>query len=80
MDDSRVLNKLDKVENRLDKIDVHLAVYNEQLKVHILGTIDNRADIVELKKSYYMVKGVLICLSGIVTVVGFLVAVKELFT
>lgn len=34
---NRIEAKVDGLDNRQDKIDVHMAVYNEQLKVHIKG-------------------------------------------
>lgn len=33
----RVLDKIDVLDSRLDKVETHLAIYNEQLKVHIKG-------------------------------------------
>jgi hypothetical protein len=41
----RIEAKLDTLDKRQDKMDVHLAVYNEQLKIHIIGVQDNRAEI-----------------------------------
>ena len=35
---NRIESKVDKLDNRADKVDVHLAVYNEQLKDHIRRT------------------------------------------
>ena len=55
MDNKRILDKLDKLESvhermdeRIDNIDKSLAVYNEQLKVHIEGTVQNRKQIAAL--------------------------------
>lgn len=48
MDEKRILNKLDIMDERIDSIDKNLAVYNEQLKVHIEGTIQNRKQIAAL--------------------------------
>jgi len=38
VDCKRIEDKLENIDGRLDKIDIHLAVYNEQLKEHIRRT------------------------------------------
>jgi len=48
VDEKRILNKLDIMDERIDSINKNLAVYNEQLKVHIEGTIQNRKQIAAL--------------------------------
>lgn len=72
MDDKfqRLDDKLDKVNERLSDIDKNVAVYNEQLKLHIEGTVQNReqlsllrlkfdSDLAPVKKHIAMVEGVL---------------------
>lgn len=72
MDDKfqRLEDKLDKVNDRLNDIDKNVAVYNEQLKIHIEGTVQNReqlhlfrqkfdSDFAPVKKHIAMVEGVL---------------------
>lgn len=72
MDDrfQRLDDKLDKVTDRLSDIDKNVAVYNEQLKLHIEGTVQNReqlhlfrqkleSDLAPVKKHIAMIEGVL---------------------
>lgn len=41
---------LSKINDQLDKMNDHLAEYNKELQIHIIGTIQNREAIVELKE------------------------------
>lgn len=41
----RMEAKLDALDKRQDKMDVHMAVYNEQLKIHVAGVIEARGEI-----------------------------------
>lgn len=63
MDVKRLEDKLDKMSDemkqtneRLSDIDKHLAVYNEQLKVHIEGTIQNRESIKDIHQQLGPIK------------------------
>lgn len=46
----RLETKLDKLDDRLDDIDKHLAVYNSELHRHIEGVEQNRARIEKLEQ------------------------------
>lgn len=35
---NRIEGKIDKIDDRMDRVEVHMAVYNEQLKTHIKRT------------------------------------------
>ena len=41
----RLENKVDKIAETVSSMDKNLAVYNEQLKIHIEGTVQNRDSI-----------------------------------
>lgn len=47
----RLENKIDAVKDEIQINNQHMAVYNEQLKIHIKGTEDNRQEIKEVKVS-----------------------------
>jgi len=58
-DIKRLEEKIDKLSEKQDlqnekimSIDKNLAVYNEQLKIHIEGTVQNREQIKLLKESF----------------------------
>lgn len=81
----RLEDKLDKVSDRLSDIDKNVAVYNQQLILHIEGTIQNReqldlfrkkmeADLAPVKKHIAMLEGILKFL-GIVSLVAGIVKV-----
>lgn len=60
----QLFEKIDKLDDRLDSVEKHLAVYNAELKTHIEGVVQNRSfvkkidqDIQPLKKHVYMVEG-----------------------
>ena len=47
---NRLHNKVDKIDDKLDNIDTHLAIYNEQLKIHIKRTELLEEDVKPIKK------------------------------
>lgn len=64
----KLFEKLDKSNDRLSEIDKTVAVYNEQLKLHIEGTVQNREalrlsqesiaqELSPIKKHVHMVEG-----------------------
>ena len=74
-DIAKIDAKVDKLDDRLDSIDVHIAEYNEQLKYHI-----RRTDILEdehkgVIKHISMVRGALTLLasSGIILAIAKLI-------
>ncbi len=73
---ARIENKIDKVDVKIDKVDErqdstdkHLAVYNEQLKVHISGVKDMRAELVPMIKLKEQSKGAVRAIGWVVTTV-----------
>lgn len=90
MPDSKVLEKLDKIDTRLGAIDVHLATYNAQLEYHIQRTDALEVLVVETQTALKPVEahvqrvngiGVLIKYAGIVaTIVAAVVAAVEWFS
>lgn len=60
--------KVDKLDDRLDSIDVHMAEYNEQLKIHIKRTEILEEEHKDVREHIAMVKGALklVASSGII--------------
>jgi chromosome segregation ATPase len=56
---NRIEEKIDKLDGRLDAVEVNMAVYNEQLKIHIEGVQLARAEIRPIKKDWQKAKAVL---------------------
>lgn len=63
---NRLEDKLDSLDKRLDNVDIKLAVYNEQLIIHIAGVQEAREeikrvddDLKPIKKHVAMVEGAL---------------------
>jgi len=52
-----LLSKIDKLDDRLDKIDIHLAEYNTQLKIHIKRTEILEQDVKPISEHVSMMKG-----------------------
>lgn len=52
-----LLTELKKIDNRLDSVDTKLAVYNEQLKIHIKRTELLEQDLHPIKEHVQQVKG-----------------------
>lgn len=80
----RIESKVDKVDSRLDKHDIHLAVYNEQLKIHITGVQDARKEneksnerITKVENKVSMAEGALKFIGLFAVVVGLVVGVIE---
>ena len=76
-----VTNKLEDSNDKLSSMDKNLAIYNEQLKVHIEGTIQNRdaiqllnnkieIEISPIKKHVNMIEGGLKLIGLVGVVVG----------
>lgn len=62
MDDrrlERIEDKVDSLGEKVSSLSEHMGVYNEQLKIHIEGTVQNRSDIKNLQKQANMVNGAL---------------------
>jgi hypothetical protein len=79
MDDKRLERievKLDEFGEQLNVIDKHLAVYNEQLKVHIKGTEDNRKDIKSIQKHVYAVQGIAKVLGALGVIAAIIEAIR----
>lgn len=81
--------KLDKICDRLADIDKSVAVYNEQLKLHIEGTVQNRdqlklfrekveADLTPVKKHVVFVEVVFKVLGALSLIVGILAGLSKL--
>lgn len=91
MDDRflKIDDKLDKICDRLADIDKSVAVYNEQLKLHIEGTVQNReqlrlfrekveADLTPVKKHVVFVEVVFKALGALSLIVGILAGLSKL--
>lgn len=65
----KIEDKIDKIDSKLDSVDVHLAVYNEQLKIHIKRTELIEQDLIPIKAHVHQVRGAGLLLSIIATVV-----------
>lgn len=70
----RVEEKVDKLDDRLDDIDQHLAVYNEQLKVHIKRTDQIERELRPVVKHVEQVKGITKFLAALATITGLIIA------
>lgn len=69
MDDrrlERIEDKLDSLGSRVSTLSEHMGVYNEQLKIHIEGTVQNRNDIKKLQRDNWYAKGAI----GLLTALG----------
>lgn len=85
---NRIDEKLEKISDRLSDIDKSVAVYNEQLKLHIEGTVQNRdqlklfrekveADMAPVKKHVIFVEVVFKALGALSLIVGIIAAVHK---
>ena len=68
--------KVNKLDDKLDSIDVHLAVYNEQLKVHIKRTEMLEEDMQPIKQHVHEVSVMFKFLGFVMAAVGVFAAVK----
>lgn len=77
MDDklNKISDKIDKLDDRLDAIDTHMAVYNEQLKIHIKRTELLESDVAPIKDHIAQVRGVSKFVSFTIAVIGVILAV-----
>jgi hypothetical protein len=57
MDDSRILDKLDKIDEKLASIDVRLGKYNSELEFHIARTNQIEDELVPIVKHVEQVRG-----------------------
>jgi hypothetical protein len=73
----RLHGKIDKIDDKLDKVGIHLAVYNEQLKIHIKRTELLELDVYPIKNHVAQVSGVLKFLGVISMIVAIAVAIRE---
>lgn len=81
----RIESKLDALDKRQDKMDVHMAVYNEQLKIHVAGVIEARAEIkknqdriAKSESKIYAAEGALKFIGLLATLGGLVLAVVEI--
>lgn len=82
MDLKHIDAKLDKIDDRLNKIDVHLATYNEQLKYHIKRTDMLEVELKPVAKHVQQMRGVGKALgigALVATIVGGVTAIIALF-
>lgn len=86
---NRIDEKLEKIGDRLADIDKSVAVYNEQLKLHIEGTVQNRdqlrlfqskveADMAPVKKHVVFVEVVFKALGALSLIVGIIAAIHKI--
>jgi flagellar motor component MotA len=68
--------KINKLDERLDSIDVNLAVYNEQLKEHIRRTELLEEDVSPIKEHVSEVRGFIKLISAAAAILGIVAAVK----
>ena len=66
----RIEEKLDKIDGRIDNIDKHLAVYNAQLKFHIKRTDMLEQEIKPLKAGLIKAQGAMMFIGVLATVVS----------
>ena len=76
-DFERIHGKLDKFDERLDNIDTHLAVYNEQLKVHIKRTEMLEEDVAPIKDHVNQVKGAIKLITIGCAIAGAVIAIMS---
>lgn len=68
-------SKIDKIQEDVSEIKTHLAVYNEQLKIHIKGVTILEQKMVPIETHVAMVNGVL----KFIGLVGVLAGIIEVF-
>lgn len=85
----RLENKVDKISENVSSMDKNLAIYNEQLKIHIEGTEQNResikflqtkieAEFKPVNKHINMVEGALKFIGAVAVLVGVVVSILKL--
>ncbi len=57
-DFDRIHNRIEKIDDKLDNVDKHLAVYNEQLSIHIKRTALLEDEIKPIKTHVDQIKGI----------------------
>lgn len=70
MDDQKILDKLDKIEDRLDTIDQSLVKYNAQLEYHIQRSDNIESYVQHLEDKLIPVEKHVIMVNGIVKFIG----------
>lgn len=89
MDSKKVYDKLEQIDFRLADMDKHLAVYNEQLRIHIEGTVQNRealnkqeekfsAKLAPIEKHINMVEGALKLIGLVSLLCGIIVSIFDI--
>jgi uncharacterized protein (UPF0335 family) len=73
-----ITRKVDKIDEKLNSIDTHLAVYNEQLKIHIKRTELLESDVEPIKKHVIQVSGSLKLLGLLATVLAIYATIKQI--
>lgn len=74
----RIEIKLEKIDERLDTIDKHLAVYNQQLKEHIRRTELLETDIIPVKNHVIAVSSISKILGLSSLIVGLILGIMKL--
>jgi uncharacterized membrane-anchored protein YhcB (DUF1043 family) len=74
----KIYEKLDKLDNRLYKIDTHLAVYNQQLAEHIRRTELLEKEVEPIKAHVIVVSSLAKILAGISLVIGIIMGLLKL--
>lgn len=75
---SPIILKLDKLDERLDNVDKNLAVYNEQLKIHIKRTELLEKDVAPIKTHVIQVQGVAKFIAILSALAGIFVLIREI--
>jgi uncharacterized protein (UPF0335 family) len=73
-----IAQKVDKLDEKLSSIDTHLAVYNEQLKIHIKRTEMLELDVEPIKRHVIQVSGSLKLLGLIATMLAIYATIKQI--
>lgn len=77
-DCERIEVKLDSIDKRLDKIDVHLAIYNEQLKEHIRRTNLLEQEMKPVQEHVIAIKGIGKGIAMLATSLGIILSILKL--
>lgn len=73
--EDNVLNKLEKLDERLDKVDTHLAVYNAELKIHIKSSNANGKRLIHVENHVVKVNMLMKILGAVaLSLIGYIVS------
>lgn len=75
MDKDRIVQVLDKMDDRLDKIEIHQVEIKQDLKHHVKRTDDLQEIVVKVKTHVDAVSGILKATGVLATVVGLLAGI-----